>query len=155
MRTTAFVLGIVLIVLVSFSPASGQAAPNPAPGQAAPNKVLPSGAKVFIAPMPDGFDEFLKAAIEKKKVPLELVSEKDKADFLITGQAETQKASTAKKVIMWDWRSNEQASIQVSNLQSGEVVFAYSVNKVSSAHGKKSSAEACAKHIKEKIESGK
>jgi histidyl-tRNA synthetase len=146
MRTAAFVLGIVLIVLVSFSPASGQVAAS---------KVLPSGAKVYIAPMPDGFDEFLKAAIEKKKVPVELVSDKDKAEFQITGQAETQKASTAKKVIMWDWRSNEQASIQVGNLQTGEVVFAYSVNKVSSAHGKKSSAEACAKHIKEKIESQK
>lgn len=145
MRTTAFILGIVLIVLVSFSPASGQVA--------AANKVLPAGAKMFIAPMPDGFDEFLKAAIEKKKVAVEIVSDKDKAEFLITGQAETQKASTAKKVIMWDWRSNEQASIQITNLATSEVVFAYSVNKTSSAHGKKSSAEACAKHLKEKIES--
>jgi hypothetical protein len=103
--------------------------------------------------MPDGFDEYLKNAIHDKKVPIEIVGEKDKADFEITGHSETQKASTAKKVIMWDWRSNEQASIQVSNLKSGEVVFAYSVNKPSSAHGKKSSAEACAKHLKEKIES--
>lgn len=146
MRTTTFVLGIVLIVLVSFSPAFGQATGN---------KVLPSGAKVFIAPMPDGFDEFLKAAIEKKQVPLQIVADKDQADFQISGQSETQKASTAKKVIMWDWRSNEQASVQVSNLKTAEVVFAYSVNKVSSAHGKKSSAEACAKHLKEKIESEK
>jgi len=146
MRTTAFGLGVALIVLISFSPAYGQAATN---------KVLPSGAKVFIAAMPDGFDEYLKAAIEKKQVPLQIVSDKDQADFQITGQSETQKASTAKKVIMWDWRSNEQATVQVSNLKTAEVVFAYSVNKVSSAHGKKSSAEACAKHLKEKIESKK
>jgi len=51
--------------------------------------------------------------------------------------------------------SNEQASIQVSSIKSGQVVFAYSANKQSSAHGKKSTAEACAKHLKEKIESGK
>ena len=102
--------------------------------------------------MPDGFDEYLKAAIEKKKVPVELVANKDQAEFQITGHSETQKASTAKKVIMWDWRSNEQASIQITNLKSSEVVFAYSVNKVSSAHGRKSSAEACAKHLKEKID---
>jgi hypothetical protein len=81
------------------------------------------------------------------------VTDKDKADFQITGQSETQQASTAKKVIMWDWRSNEQASIQISNLKTGEVVFAHSVNKTSSNHGKKSSAEACAKHLKEKIKS--
>ncbi len=51
-------------------------------------------------------------------MPVEIVADKDQADFQITGQAETQKASTAKKVIMWDWRSNEQASIQVTNLKS-------------------------------------
>jgi hypothetical protein len=144
MRATAFVLGIVLIVLIGFSSDYGQAVTS---------KTIPPGAKVFLAPMPGGFDEYLRAAIEKKKVPLQVLADKDKADFQITGQSETQKASTAKKVIMWDWHSNEQASFQVSNLTSGEVVFAYSVNKVSSAHGKKSSAEACAKHLKEKIES--
>jgi hypothetical protein len=126
-----------------------------ASAQAPASKVIPPNAKVFVASMPDGFDEYLKAAIAAKRVPVELVTEKEKADFQITGQSETQKASTAKKVIMWDWRSNEQASIQVTNLQTSEVVFAYSVNKVSSAHGKKSSAEACAKHLKEKIESKK
>jgi len=144
MKTAAIVVGIVLIVLIGFSPAAGQATAG---------KVIPAKAKVFIAAMPDGFDLYLKDAIEKKKVPVEIVADKDKADFMMTGHSETQKASTAKKVIMWDWHSNEQASIQVSNLTSGEVVFAYSVNKVSSAHGKKSSAEACAKHLKEKIES--
>lgn len=137
------VIMLVLLTLVVVPPALGQTTA----------KVIPPNAKVFVAPMPDGFDEFLKAAIEKKKVPLEIVKDKDQADFQISGQSETQKASTAKKVIMWDWRSNEQASIQVTNLKTSEVVFAYSVNKVSSAHGKKSSAEACAKHLKEKIES--
>jgi hypothetical protein len=144
---TAFItLSTVLIVLVGFSTAAGQAPPS---------KVIPSHAKVFVAAMPDGFDQFLKDAIEMKKVPVEIVAENDKADFVMTGVSETQKASTAKKVLMWDWRSNEQASIQVASVQSGEVVLANSVNKISSAHSKKSSAEACAKHLKEKIESQK
>jgi len=146
MKIVALVGGILLLALLAAQPVMGQTPIN---------KVIPSGAKLFIAPMPDSFDEFLKSAFVSKKVPVEIVTEKEKADFQITGQAESQKASTAKKVIMWDWRSNEQASIQVSNLSSGEVVFAYSVNKTSSAHGKKSSAEACAKHLKEKIESKK
>ena len=119
------------------------------------DKTIPKNAKLFIAPMDDNYHEFLKAALLAKKVPLTIVEDKAQADFEISGHSETQKASTAKKVIMWDWRSNEQASIQVANLKSGDVVFAYSVNKVSSAHGKKSTAEACAKHLKEKIESGK
>ncbi len=119
-------------------------------------KKLPAHAKVFLAPM-GGFENDLKTAIEKKKVPVEIVAERDKADFEITGTSETEKAGKAKKVIMLDWHSNEQASITVSNLKrsnlkSGEVVFAYSVNKQSSAHGKRSTAEACAKHLKDQIE---
>jgi uncharacterized secreted protein with C-terminal beta-propeller domain len=142
MKSRVFIALILLFALFAFQYASSQEA----------SKVIPPNSKVFVASMPDGFDEFLKAAIEKKKVPLQIVAEKDQADFQITGKSETQKASTAKKVIMWDWRSNEQASIQIVNLKTSEVVFAYSVNKVSSAHGKKSSAEACAKHLKEKID---
>ena len=147
MKKTLFVFATCLALLCLFPQASGQAA--------AAGKVIPAHSKVFVAPMPDGFDEYLKAAIANKKVPIELVTDKDRADFQVTGQSETQKASTAKKVIMWDWRSNEQASIEITNLTTSEVVFAYSVNKVSSAHGKKSSAEACARHIKEKIEAAR
>ena len=116
-------------------------------------KMIPAGSKVFVAPIEDGFDNYLKAALKDKKVPVEVVDKRELADFEISGHSETQKASTAKKAIMWDWRSNEQATIQVTNLKTSEVAYAYSVNKPSSAHGKKSSAEACAKHIKEKIES--
>ena len=145
MRKIALIIGLGLIALWFAPQVSGQTT----------DQVIPPHAKVFIAPMVDGFDQFLKTAIENKKVPIEIVADKDQAEFQITGHSETQKASTAKKVIMWDWRSNEQASIQIANLKSGEVVFAYSVNKISSAHGKKSSAEACAKHLKEKIESKK
>jgi hypothetical protein len=123
--------------------------------QEATNKVIPAGSKVFIAPMEDNFQDYLKAALQAKKVPVVVVDDKASADFEIAGHSETEKASTAKKVIMWNWHSNEQASIQVTNLKTSEVAYAYSANKQSSAHGKKSTAEACAKHLKEKIESKK
>jgi len=125
----------------------------PSLAQESGTKVLPTGAKVFIAPMENGFHDYLKAAFQAKKIPLLVVDDKNLADFEISGHSDTQKASTAKKVFLWDWRSNEQAGIQITNLKTSEVIFAYAVNKVSSAHGKKSTAEACAKHIKEKIES--
>jgi N-acetylmuramoyl-L-alanine amidase len=111
---------------------------------------IPAGAKVFVAPM-NGFETYLKAALDKKRVPVTVVENRDKADFEISGSSESQKASTAKKVIMLNWHSNEQASIKVTDIKSGVVVFAYSAYKASSAHGKQSSAEACAKHLKEKI----
>lgn len=115
------------------------------------SKKIPANSKVFLAPM-GGFEEDLKAAIQSKKVPVVLVTDKDQADYEIAGTSDTEKASTAKKVVMWNWHSNEQASITVTEHKSGEVVFAYSVNKKSSAHGKRSTAEACAKHLKEQIE---
>jgi hypothetical protein len=112
---------------------------------------IPKGAKLFIAPMPDSFDTYIKAAIDKKKVPVEIVDDKSKAQYQITGASESQKAGAAKKILALDWRSTEEASIQVANLESGEVVFAYSVHLQSSNHGKQSSAESCAKHLKDHI----
>ena len=115
-------------------------------------KKIPAHSKVYIAPIEGGFENDLKAALEKKNVPLDIVTDRGSADFELTGTAESQKAGKAKKIIMLDWHSNEQASIKLSDLKSGEVVFAYSVNKQSSAHGKRSTAEACAKHLKERVE---
>lgn len=111
---------------------------------------IPAGAKVFVAPM-DGFETYLKAAIVKKKVPLTITENRSEAEYEVTGAAESQKASTAKKIIMLNWHSTEQASIKVTDLKTTIVVFAYSVHKASSAHGKQSSAEACAKHLKEQV----
>lgn len=116
---------------------------------------LRRGARVYINEMPDEFDTFLKAALIEKKVPLTVVASREQADFEIKGSSETQKAGAAKKAFMLNWHSDEQASISVSNLKSGEIVFAYTVNKKSSAHGKQSTAEACAKHLKEELEKKK
>lgn len=112
---------------------------------------IPAGAKVFISPINDGFDTYLKAAIRTKKVPIVIVENKDDAQYILTGTSESRKAGAAKKIIMGSWHSDEQASIQVSEVASGAVVFAYSANKQNSAHGKKSTAESCAKHLKEEI----
>lgn len=127
----------------------------PGAAQSVSVNAIPTGARVFIAPIDDGFNEYLKAAIAKKNVPLTLVEDKAQAQFEISGHSESQKASAAKKAILLDWHSSEQASIQVTNLETSAVVFAYSVNKSSSARGKQSTAEACAKHLKDKIESRK
>src|SRR5258708_28860146 len=113
-----------------------------------PAKAIPAGAKVFITPA-DGFEENLKDALVAKQVPLTVVDDKSKADYEIVSHAQTQKAGAAKKILMGSWHSKEEASIQVNDLKSGEVAFAYSYHADDSAHGRKSSAESCAKHLKE------
>lgn len=138
---------ITLLLLMLFSAASSPALAQPA----AADKITP-GAKVFVNPMVDDFDSYLKAAIGKKKVPVVIVGTREEADYEIKGTSETQKAGAAKKIILGSWHSDEQASISVSGIKSGEVVFAYSANKKNSAHGRQSSAEACAVHLKDEIE---
>lgn len=119
------------------------------------NKLIPPGSKIFINPMNDEFDTFLAAALKKKDVPLEIVTDKGQADFEISGTSESKKAGAKKIILLGSWHSSEQASITVTNLKSGEAVWAYSVNKADSARGKRSTAEACAKHLKKKIDSKK
>jgi hypothetical protein len=115
---------------------------------------IPRGAKVYIAPM-EGFETYLSAAIMKKEVPLSIVSNKDVADFEITGNSETQKAGWAKTIMTGNGRADERGSITVTNLKSGVVVYAYAADKGSAIRGKQSVAESCAKHLKERIEKGK
>src|SRR5437667_11659542 len=120
---------------------------------APPSEKIPTGAKVFVAPITDGFDTFLRDAIAKKKGAVEVVASRDQADYEITGAAESQKAGAAKKIIFGNWHSREEASITVSNIKSGEVVWAYSVHEQGSTHGHRRSAEDCADYLKVAVES--
>ena len=116
------------------------------------DKPIPRRARVFIAPVEGGFENYLAAAIQKKNVPITVVTNRAKADFEISGVAETEKAGWAKMLFMGSAASKEQAGIKIVNINSEEVVFAYAVHKSNSARGRQSAAEACAKHLKEKIE---
>lgn len=114
-------------------------------------KPIPAGSKIYIAPIPGGFENYIAAGIMKKKVPVVLINDRTKADYEVSGVSESDKANWAKMLFVGSQASNEQASIQVVDLKVGDVVFAYSVHKVNSVRGKQSAGEACAKHLKEKI----
>ncbi len=43
--------------------------------------------KVYVAPMQDGFDSFISAALIKNKVPVVVTTDESTADYIITGQA--------------------------------------------------------------------
>ncbi len=110
-----------------------------------------SGSKIYIAPMANGFDNYIAAGMQQKKVPIVVVADRSKADYEITGVAETDKAGWAKMLFLGSDQTNETASVKMVNLKTGNVVFAYSVKKANSVRGKQSAGEACAKHIKQKI----
>jgi hypothetical protein len=115
-------------------------------------KPIERGSRIYIAPIEGGFDTFLAAAIIKKQVPVVVVTDRTKADYEITGIASTEKAGWAKMLFMGVDNSNDMASIKVVYLKSSEVVYGYAVRKGNSYRGKQSAAEACAKHLKQKIE---
>lgn len=116
------------------------------------NESLPTGARIFVASMPNGFETYVVAGIEKKKVPVTIVMDRDKADYELSGVSDTDKAGWAKMLFLGSQQTNEAASIKIVNLKTGNIVFAYSVNKTNSFKGKQSAGEAVAKHINEKIE---
>jgi hypothetical protein len=121
------------------------------PGTLMSEEKLYSGARIYVAPIMNGFDNYIIAGLQQKKVPVVVVAIREKAEYEITGVAETDKAGWAKMLFLGSQQTNETASVKMVNLKTGAIVFAYSVNKTNSVRGKQSAGEACAKHIKKKI----
>lgn len=110
---------------------------------------IPAGAKVYIEAM-DGFETYLAAALDKKKVPLVVVSKREEADYEIKGVAEKQKAGWA-KTIFGSGLPSASASIQVINVKTGVVAFAVAEERKDANFGQRSVAEYLAKKIGEKM----
>jgi hypothetical protein len=64
------------------------------------NQSLPTGARIYIAPMPNGFDTYVVAGLEKKKVPVTVVTDREKADYELSGVSDTDQAGWAKMLFM-------------------------------------------------------
>jgi hypothetical protein len=117
--------------------------------ETAPIRIL-RGSKLFIQPM-DGFDTYLSAAILKKKVPVVIVDDAAKADFIVVGSSHVDKAGWAKTIFVSP-NPHAEASISIKDARTGTMVFAYNVDKSNAVRANQSTAEACAKHLKEDIE---
>lgn len=115
-------------------------------------KKIKSGSRIFISPMEGGFENFIVAGFQKKEVPLVVVIDRSKADYELSGISDSEKAGWAKMFFLGSQQSREEASIKVSDLKTGTLVFAYSVHKGNSYRGRQSAGEACAKHLKQIIE---
>src|SRR5712692_7109140 len=113
------------------------------------NAKIPAYAKVYVAPMLGGFENYIIAGLRNKKVPLTVMVDRTKAEYEISGVSESDKAGWAKMLFIGSENSNEQASIKISDLNTGAVIFGYSVHKTNSMRGRQSAGEACAKHIKQ------
>jgi hypothetical protein len=133
-------------------PAKEDVVPAEATARIMTDESLPRGSRLYIASISNGFETYITAGIEKKKVPVVIVADRTKADYELTGVSDSDRAGWAKMLFLGSQQTNEAASIKIVNLKTGNVVFAYSVNKTNSVRGKQSAGEAVAKHINEKIE---
>ena len=78
---------------------------------------IPSGARVYVSPMANGFENYIIAGIQQKKVPVVVVADRSKAEFEVTGVSDTDKAGWAKMLFMGSQQTNESASIKMVNLK--------------------------------------
>lgn len=136
---------------------------------AAHSQQIKSGSAVYIEPM-GGYETYLAAAFLKKHVPLVVVTEKNKAQYIIRSTVEEHSLISPRIVVNATANVNSNgypeasgfpragygvghtdASISIIDAHTSQVVFAYSAAK-GAHHQMQSTAEACAKHLKEFIE---
>jgi hypothetical protein len=119
---------------------------------AVPTVQFGPGAKLFLEPM-GGYGELLSEAIVKKKVPVVLVNERAKADFVLSGEAHLKKPGWLGAAVLYP---HAKANISIRDVHTGNVVFAYKLDEkqesMSAGELYESSAYACAKHLKKAME---
>jgi hypothetical protein len=110
-----------------------------------------------------GFDLYLTAALQEKQVPLVVVTDRAKADYILGGTWEHIKSLGRKSSVVANLEAPvfghavsdyDGASIRLVDLKTSEVVFAYSVDRNNAPHGRQSTAESVAKHLKAAMTSG-
>jgi exopolysaccharide biosynthesis protein len=140
---------------------------------------IKAGATVYIEPM-GGYETYLAAAIVKKQVPLVVVADRSKAEYIIRSTVSQNVPSTPAVVVnnsatvnegdspnqqAWNqgWALGQQrnaaraalgssnVSIAIVDAKTEQIVFAHSAGK-GGANQLQKTAEDCAKHLKEFIE---
>ena len=112
---------------------------------------IPKNSKIYINPMEGGFETYVTAAIQKKKIPVTIVGNREQADFEIKGSVEKQKAGWAKTIFFSPLPSID-STMQIINIKTGEVAYSISSTKSNAARGRKGSAEHLAKNLANKMQ---
>lgn len=114
--------------------------------------LLAAGPKVFIEKN-QGFENYLTAAMTKKHVPIEIVTNKVDADYVLESTDQAFNESTGSKIARCLFaycagiNGLQTASVRLVKTSDGTVVWGYNVKK-GSARAYQSTAEAVAKHLK-------
>jgi hypothetical protein len=112
-----------------------------------------SNPKIYIAPQ-NGFETYLAGAFTKKSVPAQIVIAPEAADYILSPAPVQQKPESAGGKIarcLFAYcagiEGSQTASVSLIDAKTKAIVWAYNVKKGGSSNFQ-SSAEACAKHLK-------
>ncbi len=111
----------------------------------------------------NGFDTYLAAAISKKKVPVDVVTDQAKATYALkAAPVQIKSESTGGKIARCVFDNCDgiedrgNVSVQLIETSSSKMVWAYAVNKQRvGAKDEQSMAEAVAKHLKDYVDRNK
>lgn len=115
----------------------------------AQDKVIAKGSNIYVE-AEKGFDIYLTAALQKKKVPVQVVDSKERADYVLVGNSSHEEKGWASKVFL-NHRDSSDAAVKLVDAKNGDIVWSYVVHKKNSVRAHQSTAEACAKHLKEVV----
>jgi hypothetical protein len=112
---------------------------------------------VYVAPS-GGFEMNVTAALQKKRVPVQVVETESKAKYLLQMSAiEIHKESGVSKLARCAFaycigiEDSGDVSVKMVDRESGQVVWAYQVAKQRAARNRQSMAEAIAKHMRKEL----
>ncbi len=101
----------------------------------------------------NGFEQFLSDAILKKKAPVVVVKEREKADFVVSGGARVKKRGFFTGMVLSDHGGGD---ISINDARTGKPVFACKFNRVDQGLAEgyiyEGWANNCAKHLKKTLE---
>jgi hypothetical protein len=89
----------------------------------ADDRIIPRGSKIYIGEIPEDVGMYLKAEIVKKKIPIQIVTKEEDADYLLQGIAEGDEDRKWHEGWLTGTRDHTTAAIQIVDKE-GNFVWA-------------------------------
>jgi hypothetical protein len=112
--------------------------------------LIEGGSTLAVKPM-DGFEYYLLAALYKKRLPLDLMSDPQKASYVVEGNQTSSRASTSKVFWLGTDADHVEVSLDVNRTSDGEQVTHDEYSRSLAGRGLQTMAEAFADHLREKV----
>jgi len=85
---------------------------------------IPRGASIFIEPMPQELDAYIRAEFVKHKVPLVISTDRDKADLVMAGTASDRRKRAWHEGVLSVGSDSTTAAVEIHERESGRLIWA-------------------------------